>query len=278
MDLESQSKRPQRKPCCYITKTALIITVIALTFCFFLTEVVVGHLTKSNAIVADSFHIFGDLISLVIGLISVRMSKRQSSLKNTFGWARAEVLGASINAVFLLALCFTILLNSITSFFDPQPLEKIDLILGIGAGSLALNIVSMTLFAIRSCQEKSQNKEMNMNLKVVFLNALGDSLGSMAVIISGLLIKFVPPKDDATFKWKLYIDPVLSLIIAGIIAFNTIPLLKKSSWILLQSVPTNCDIEEIRNKIEKIKGVKAVRSIHIWSLNSEKTVASVHGK
>jgi zinc transporter 1 len=293
MDAEAQtktngalppSKLPNRRKSasrCRLTKTALLVIVIVLTSWFFLVEIVVGYLTKSNALVADSFHMLSDIISLIIGLTALRFSKKESSKKNTFGWARAEVLGSLVNAVFLLALCFTIVVDSISRFLKPEPLEKIDLMLGVGAGGLALNLISLLLFAVQACQERggeSGSKEMNMNLQGVFLNALGDSLGSVAVIVSGVLIKFAPPENDTHAQWKLYIDPVLSLIIAGIIVSSTIPLLKKSSLILLQGVPLSCNVEELRQKIFDVKGVVDVHHFHVWSLNSEKMIASAHGK
>lgn len=273
IDLEAQQSSR-----CRLTKTLLLSIVIVLTSWFFFVEIVVGYLTNSNALVADSFHMLSDIVSLIIGLAALRFSKKESSKNNTFGWARAEVLGSLINSVFLLALCFTIVIDSVSRFLKPQPLEKIGLMLAVGAGGLALNIVSLILFGVQSCQDNGENKNINMNLHGVFLNALGDSLGSVAVIISGLIIKFVPPKNNSHVRWKLYIDPVLSLIIAGIIVVSTLPLLKKSSLILLQSVPLSCNVEELRRKIFCVDGVIDVHHFHVWSLNPEKMIASAHGK
>lgn len=155
----------------------------------------------------------------------------------------------------------------------------------VGAGGLALNIISLILFAIQTMQENnekkanggSEKKEMNMNIYGVFLNALGDSLGSVAVIISALLIKYAPPYGDKEARWKVYVDPTLSLLIATIITASTIPLLKKSSMILLQSVPINCNVDELRKLVQSVRGVVDVHHFHIWSLNSDKLVASAHG-
>lgn len=278
MTKEKNDLEAQQSGGCRLTKTLLLSIVIVLTSWFFFVEIVVGYLTKSNALVADSFHMLSDIISLIIGLTALRFSKKESSKKNTFGWARAEVLGSLINAVFLLALCFTIVVDSISRFIKPEPLEKIDLMLAVGTGGLALNLVSLILFGVQSCQNNGEKKDMNMNLHGVFLNALGDSLGSVAVIISGLIIKFVPPRNNSHVRWKLYIDPILSLIIAGIIVTSTLPLLKKSSLILLQGVPLSCNVEELRKKIFSVNGVVDVHHFHVWSLNSEKMIASAHGK
>ena len=126
-------------------------------------------------------------------------------------------------------------------------------------------------------KKKPKKRKHNMNMYAVFLNALGDSLGSVAVVISGILIKYAPPKGNYRATWKLYIDPTLSLIIATIITVSTIPLLRRSSMILLQTVPPECDVEKIRDLVKNVRGVVDVHHFHIWSLNSDKYVASAHG-
>lgn len=268
---------PRQKSSCHLTKTSLLITVIIMTSIFFFVELVVGHVTKSNSLFADSFHMLSDIISQIIGLTALRFSKKESSSTNTFGWSRAEVLGSLINAVFLLALCFTIVIDSVTRFLDPEQLVKIDLMLIVGGIGLALNLVVLLLFAIIRFQDSAKQKnEVNMNLHGVFLNAIGDSLGSVAVIVSGLVIKYASPKDETNVKWKLYIDPILSLIIAGVIVSSTVPQVKKSGTILLQAVPDSCKIDELQKKISEVEGVVDVHHFHVWSLNAEKLVATAH--
>ena len=127
-------------------------------------------------------------------------------------------------------------------------------------------------------QKKTTKKKAsdNMNMKAVFLNALADSLGSVAVVISGILILYVPPKGFEDAKWKMYMDPTLSLLIAGIMITAISPLLKKSSLIILQTVSNKLDYSKIKMTIESIKGVTSIHHFHIWSLNSKKMVASAH--
>ena len=115
-----------------------------------------------------------------------------------------------------------------------------------------------------------------MNIHGVFLHVLSDALGSIAVLISGLLVKFVPPENDPSVKWKLYIDPVLSLVISILIISSTIPLLKEASLVLLQTVPSRLNIEELKNIVRKIPGVIDFHHFHVWSLNSEKLIGTAH--
>jgi len=100
-------------------KKCRLVSMFSLTTAFFLVEIIVGYLTNSMALVADSFHMLSDIAALVIAFLSVRMAPKSWS-KNTFGWARAEVLGALVNAVFLVALCFSITVESLKRFYEPE--------------------------------------------------------------------------------------------------------------------------------------------------------------
>merc|ERR1719243_304154 len=119
--------------------------MFALTSAFFLVEIVTGYVTNSMALVADSFHMLSDIAALVIAFISVRMAPKSWS-KNTFGWARAEVLGALVNAVFLVALCFSITMESLKRFYEPEDIHDPTLILIVGALGLVVNILGLLLF------------------------------------------------------------------------------------------------------------------------------------
>ncbi|XP_029449120.1 zinc transporter 1 isoform X2 [Rhinatrema bivittatum] len=121
--------------------------MLSLTFLFFLVEVVVSRITSSLAMLSDSFHMLSDVIALVVALIAVRFAeKTQSTKKNTFGWVRAEVMGALVNAVFLTALCFTIVLEAIERFTEPQEIEKPLVVIGVGAGGLLINLIGLAMF------------------------------------------------------------------------------------------------------------------------------------
>lgn len=130
----------------YTGKKCRLICMFALTSSFFLVEIVVGYLTNSMALVADSFHMLSDIAALVIAFLSVRMAPKSWS-KNTFGWARAEVLGALVNAVFLVALCFSITVESLKRFYEPEDIHNPQLILWVGAMGLLVNLVGLCLFA-----------------------------------------------------------------------------------------------------------------------------------
>ncbi|CAF0987085.1 unnamed protein product, partial [Didymodactylos carnosus] len=129
----------------YSTKTFRLCCMLSLTFSYFIVELVVGNITNSVALVADAFHMLSDVLSLLIALFAVRVSKRRSDI-NTYGWVRAEVVGANVNTVFLLALCLTIVLDSVKRYIAPESIVKVDLLLIVGSVGLGINIIGLFLF------------------------------------------------------------------------------------------------------------------------------------
>lgn len=126
---------------------ARLLCMLMLTFVFFIVEVVVSRITSSLSMLSDSFHMLSDVIALVVALVAVRFAeKTHSTNKNTFGWIRAEVMGALVNAVFLTALCFTIILEAIERFTEPHEIESPEVVVGVGAAGLLVNLLGLCLF------------------------------------------------------------------------------------------------------------------------------------
>ncbi|ROL55276.1 Zinc transporter 1 [Anabarilius grahami] len=124
-----------------------LMCMLSLTFGFFIVEVVVSRITSSLAMLSDSFHMLSDVIALVVALVAVRFAEQtQSTNKNTFGWIRAEVMGALVNAVFLTALCFTIILEAVERFTEPHEIEQPEVVIGVGAAGLLVNLLGLCLF------------------------------------------------------------------------------------------------------------------------------------
>ena len=163
--------------------------MIFLTLSFFVVELVVGNITNSVALVADSFHMLSDVISLVIGIVAVRIAKRRSTI-NTYGWVRAEVVGANVNTVFLLALCLTIVFDAIKRFLTPEPIEKVNLLLIVGAIGLCLfqgfhghshGSHSHGHSHVPATKTKKEGKRAAMDMHGVFLHMLADALNFVVV-------------------------------------------------------------------------------------------------
>ncbi|KAK2153523.1 hypothetical protein LSH36_294g03012 [Paralvinella palmiformis] len=323
----------------YSGKTCRLSSMIVLTSSFFLVEIVVGYVTNSLALVGDAYHMLSDVIALFIGVASVRIAKWHSR-KNTYGWARAEVLGALVNAVFLIALCFTILMEALQRLVRVDPIEEPDLLLIVGGIGLAINLIGLVLFGhhshshgghshlsnveddmgaakkdddshslnhencdsmtksgedqvanmespqhsdndstvvndvnveIEQMTRRKMNSSAQLNMRGVFLHVMGDALGSVIVIISALVVKYVEA------DWRYRIDPAMSIVLVAIILSTSIPLLKESALILLQTVPTHIQVQDLQKKlINKVEGVIAVHEFHIWQLAGNRIIASAH--
>jgi zinc transporter 1 len=129
-----------------MSRSSRIITLLAIDSVFFFLEIIVGYAVHSLALVADSFHMLNDVFSLLVALWAIKLAKAKSSADYTYGWQRAEVLGALVNGVFLLALCLSIFLEALQRFFEPQVIKNPWLILGVGSAGLASNVVGLFLF------------------------------------------------------------------------------------------------------------------------------------
>jgi len=286
-----------------------ILGMLAMTGSFMVVELVVGNLTNSMALVADSFHMMSDVIALVIAYVSIRMSPKEWS-KNTYGWARAEVVGALVNAVFLFALCFSIAVEAFKRFLVLETIENPKLILLVGGIGLAINILGMFLFGdvghghshggdggshghshdnhgqdhdegegdnhghAHGGEKKTKDKPASghqMNISGVFLHVMADALGSVVVMISASVIWLTD------WEYRDYLDPVLSLVIVIIICTTTWPLLRDSTLILLNSIPPHINLLELETRlISSVKGVSSIHELHVWRLVGTRVVASCH--
>lgn len=280
--------------------------MFGLTAFFFMVEISVGYFTNSMALLADSFHMLSDVAALTIAFLSIRMSPKKWS-KNTFGWARAEVLGALVNAVFLSAMCFSILIEALKRFLQVEPIRNPMLIVVVGFIGLLVNIIGLFMFHqhgharprdpgstnqlnnsgsvvgdVCSDREKSVNTEQletvkcpntseQLNMKGVFLHVLADALGSVIVVLSATIIWLTE------WPYRYYIDPALSVIMVIFILRSVWPLLRDSSLILLQTVPTHIEVDMIERKLlEKVDGVLGIHEFHIWQLAGDRIIASAH--
>lgn len=309
-------------------KEARIVALLCLDTAFFLLEAIIGYSQHSLALVADSFHMLNDIIALLIALWAVRVkSNKPADGAYTYGWQRAEILGALINAVFLLALCFSIIIEAISRFFMPQKIENPKMVLIVGVLGLLSNGVGLVLFGgeahshshggspspsaleegpetvgdflpdaivsryadehtplVSSLSRDSHGQghshlhhgeaehkpARSMNMEGVWLHVLGDALGNVGVILVALFIW------KAKYKWKYVMDPVISLLITALIFSTTLPLCRKSSKILLQATPSNVNTNAIVDKILELPLVKDIHDLHIWNLNEDILIASLH--
>lgn len=238
-----------------------LITMICLNVVFLLAELITGFITHSLSLQSDAFHMISDEASLCIGLAAHKLSKRPPDRKMTFGWARTEVVGGFVNAVFLLAICLMLFCDAIERFVSPPDIEKGLLFLIVGCLGLFINIVGMFIF---------HNHSHSDNLKGVFLHVMGDFFGSIGVVISACVINFTD------WKYKMYVDPVISLIIIAILVYGSWGLFRSTGKIIIERVPEGINVEKIEEQLLVIPHLEAVHELHVWELCRGNVIALAH--
>lgn len=232
--------------------------VLTFTFLYLIAEVVGGLLTGSLALLADAGHMLTDVGGLAFALIAIMLAERPASPERTYGYYRAEILAALANAVILIGISLYILYEAYQRFQDPPEVESKAMLL-VAAIGLVVNLAGM--YILRKGSQES------LNMKGAYFEVFSDMLTSIGVIVAGIIMW--------TTGWY-YADPILSAGIGLFILPRTWLLLKEAVGILLEGTPADVNIEELRNCIAALKGVKEVHDLHVWSLTSGVNAMSAH--
>jgi cobalt-zinc-cadmium efflux system protein len=232
--------------------------VLLINLAFLVIEFIGGIYAHSLALLADAGHMLTDVAALALALFVARLAQRPPTSKATFGMLRAEVLGAQINAATLFLISGLIIREAVTRFRHPSEVAG-PLVLFVAVAGLAANLGSALILR--------KKHEENVNIEAAFLHMAADALGSVGAIISGIVIW--------TTKWYP-IDPIVSLLICGLIVWGSWGLFKRTINILLESVPEDIDLTEVRAAIEAIPAVEAVHDLHIWTISSGVTALTGH--
>jgi cobalt-zinc-cadmium efflux system protein len=231
---------------------------LALTLSVLGLQVVGGVITGSLALVADAGHMATDVVGLSMALLAIHFANRPTSERRTFGFARAEILAALANCLLLFGVGGYILYQAVRRFMDPPEIEG-GLTFAFGAAGLVVNLVSLALLM--------GGRQQSLNVRGAFLKVLADALGSVAVIISALVI--------LTTGWQ-YADPVASLAIGAMIIPRTFRLLREALDVLLEAAPKDVDVSEVRSHILALPGVVELHDLHVWTITSGMPVISAH--
>ena len=235
-----------------------LVYSILLNLLITITQVVGGILSGSLALISDALHNFSDVLSLGFSLIAHKLSRKKASLDQTFGYKRAELIAAFINATTLVIVAILLIYGAITRFINPQPIAS-NLVIWLSILGILVNGFSALLL--------KKDAEHNINMKSAYLHLFTDMLASVAVLIGGLLMKF--------YNWY-WVDSVMTILIAIYLIFVGIDLLKTSTKMLMLFTPDHIDIKEIVREVHKIKGVNKLHHIHVWHLNDEELHLEAH--
>ncbi len=230
---------------------------VALTLGFAFIELLAGLWSGSLALLADAGHMATDSASLLFALIANIIARRPISERHSFGLARVEVIAAFVNALFMVAVVLWIAIEAFNRINAPVPVQGLAVI-GVGSIGLLVNVlVAWTL---------SRDRD-NVNIRAAFIHVLGDLLGSVAAIMAGAIIYFGGP---------LIADPVLSLLVAALIVRSTYGVLKETTFVLLDSVPTGVDYGEVGTTLSKLPGIVSVHDLHVWAMVPGRAALSAH--
>jgi len=241
------------------SKKALWITII-LTLFFTIVEIVGGLISNSLALLSDSAHMMSDVLALGLSMTAIYLATRNPNQKYTFGFLRFEILASFINGLALATISIGIFVEGIKRMITPTEVD-LTLMLSVAIIGLVVNIV-LTIVLTRSTKE-----EENLNIKSALWHFIGDLLNSVGVIISAILIYFTG---------LTILDPLISIIIGGVIFMGGAKIIRESYLILMESVPDQFDLESIRSDIKGIEGVEDVHEMHLWTVTSNHYSLTAH--
>ncbi|MDQ0597509.1 cobalt-zinc-cadmium efflux system protein [Streptomyces canus] len=231
---------------------------LSITLTVMVVEIVGGIMADSLALVADAAHMATDALGLGMALMAIHFAGLPPSGKRTFGYARAEILAALANCLLLLGVGGYVLYEAIQRFVTPAGTEG-GLTIVFGAIGLVANMISLSLLV--------RGQAESLNVRGAFLEVAADALGSLAVIISAVVI--------LTTGWQAA-DPVASLVIGLMIVPRTWKLLRETLDVLLEAAPKNVDMDDVRAHILALDGVEDVHDLHAWTITSGMPVLSAH--
>ena len=231
---------------------------IVLNLVITVAQVIGGILSGSLALLSDALHNFSDVLSLVFSYVAHKLSRKKASVNQTFGYKRAELIAAFVNAMTLIIVALFLIYGAVERFFNPQEIES-GLVIWLSILGIVVNGLSAVLL--------KNDADKNLNMKSAYLHLFTDMLASVAVLIGGLLMKY--------FQW-FWVDSVLTVLIVIYLIIVGFDLLKKSTQMLMLFTPVHIDINEIISEVHKISGVHKLHHIHVWHLNDDELHLEAH--
>lgn len=231
---------------------------IGLNLAITLAEVVGGLLSGSLALLSDAMHNLNDTASLGVSYLARRLGKRPPDPERSYGYRRAEILGAFVNLIVLVVIGLVLIKEAITRYLTPRDVNA-PIMLAVAVIGLLANIATAFLL-----HRDAQN---SLNLRSAFLHITVDAISSVAVIAGGVAILWTGAH---------WIDPLLTLLIAGYIISQSIGMLRETGHILMEGTPTQLRIPEVRDRMMRMDAVQDVHHLHLWSLDEHTVLLDAH--
>jgi cobalt-zinc-cadmium efflux system protein len=231
---------------------------IVLNMVITVSQIIGGILSGSLALLSDALHNFSDVLSLVFSYVAHKLSRKKASVNQTFGYKRAELIAAFVNAMTLIIVALFLVYGAVERFFNPQHIES-GLVIWLSLLGIVANGLSVLLL--------KKDADKNLNMKSAYLHLLTDMMASVAVLIGGLLMKYL--------QW-FWVDSILTLAIAIYLIIVGLDLLKESTKMLMLFTPKNINVNEVIAEVHKIPGVNKLHHIHLWHLNDDELHLEAH--
>lgn len=239
------------------TNKNYIFYAVAFTILFGIIEALCGWWSGSLTLLSDAGHMGIDALALSLAALAAWFVRRPATSKHTYGFGRTEVIVSWISSLLLIALIISILIEAIDRLRTPHFVA--------GKTVIIVALIGLTINALIAWILSKGEK--TLNTKAALLHVLSDLLGSIAVLVSGVVIYFT--------NW-MPIDPLLSIFVCVLILIATIRLLRESLLILMEGVPTHIDIAQVELIMQDVYGVQTVHDLHIWTLTSGTILLTAH--
>lgn len=238
----------------------VLIVSIILNMVYVIAEAGTGFWSGSLGLISDAGHNLGDVFTLMLALIAFKLSTTHSSKRYTYGYRKASVLISLLNAILLLAAVGAIVSEAVRNLASPDMRSLDGTLISITAG-IGIIVNGITTWML------SRGDKNDINTRGAFLHMLADTLVSVAVVFSGIVIRFTG---------FTMIDPILSLVVALVILITAWKLLAQSFRMSIDAVPDNIDVDDICTSIATCEGVKDVHHIHIWPISTTEVALTAH--
>lgn len=237
-----------------------LIWAVIINVTLTIVQIIGGVISGSLSLIADAIHNLSDAGSLIIAAIASKISKVPANNKMTFGYRRAEIIGALINSTTLVVIAFYLVFESIHRYLNPKPIDGWTVV-WVASFALLIDVVTALL--------TYEGSKDSINIKAAFIHNVSDALASVVVIISGIIIINV----------QIYaVDLVATILISAYILYHGFYMLKKCISILMQSVPEHIPVEEVKETIQNVYMVENAHHIHLWQLDDKKIFLEAHIK
>ena len=227
-----------------------------LNFSFAIIEFIFGGLFGSSAVLADSVHDLGDALAIGLSAFLETISNRQEDSRYTLGYKRFSLLGAILTAVILITGSTLVILENISKFIEPQPVDH-EGMLWLGVIAIIINLTASLI--VRKGQTKNES--------ILSLHFLEDTLGWLAVIVVAIILRYT--------DWY-FLDPLLSLGISAFILSQALPRFWSTLKIFLDAVPEGVDIKQVKNDLEQLDNVASINQLNLWTMDGLEKNAIVH--